>query len=221
MSVEEVIPAAKVLAREGLVDAFGHVSARTGNSFALTPPQPLGSLTARDALVDVSLDAAELPAGAPKETWIHLEIYRRRPDVGGICRAQPRAVNAAAGAGVAIRALHGQGAFAGATVALHDDATLVRSRELGAAVAASLGEGDAIVLRGNGAVTVGSTPGIAAARRVVLEASAAVNLAAAAAGSVHALSDTEVAAWRSVAPEILGRLWTYLGSRTHEEDDSR
>jgi HCOMODA/2-hydroxy-3-carboxy-muconic semialdehyde decarboxylase len=221
MSTDEVIPAAHVLAREGLVDAFGHVSARTGNAFALTPPQPLGSLVAEAALVDVPLDAAELPAGAPREAWIHLEIYRRRPDVGGICRAQPEAVNAAAGAGVAIRALHGQGAFAGATVPLHDDATLVRHRELGAAVAAALGEGDAVVLRGNGAVTVGSTPGIAAARMVVLAASARVNLAAAASGSSRALSDTEVAAWRSVAPEVLGRLWMYLRSRTHEEEDSR
>ncbi|MDP9258753.1 MAG: class II aldolase/adducin family protein [Actinomycetota bacterium] len=221
MSADEVIPAAQMLAREGLVDAFGHVSARTGTALALTPPQPLGWLRAGDALVDVPLDAAELPSGAPKEAWIHLEIYRRRPEVGGICRAQPRAVNAAAGAGVAIRALHGQGAFVGATVPLHDDATLVRNRELGAAVAATLGDGDAIVLRGNGAVTVGSTPGIAAARMLVLEASAGVNLAAAAAGSAHALSDAEVAAWRSVDPEILGRLWTYLRSRTREEDDAR
>jgi HCOMODA/2-hydroxy-3-carboxy-muconic semialdehyde decarboxylase len=221
MSADEVIPAARVLAREGLVDAFGHVSARTGDAFALTPRVPLGSLTARDALVDIPLGAGELPAGAPKEAWIHHEIYRRRPDVGAVCRAQPEAVNAAAGAGVAIRVLHGQGAFVGADVAVHDDATLVRSRELGAAVAAALGDGDAVVLRGNGAVTVGSTPGIAVARMVVLAASARINLAAAAAGSARTLSASEVAAWRGVAPEILGRLWTHLRSRTHEEDDSR
>jgi ribulose-5-phosphate 4-epimerase/fuculose-1-phosphate aldolase len=221
MSADGVIRAAQVLAREGLVDAFGHVSARTGDTFALTPAQPLGRLAAQDALIDISLDAGELPASAPREAWIHLEIYRRRPDVGAVCRAQPEAVSAAAGAGVEICALHGQGAFVGATVPLHDDATLVRSRELGAAVAAALGGGDAVVLRGNGAVTVGSTPGLAAARMAVLEASARINLAAAAAGSAQPLSAAEVAAWRSVAPEILGRLWTYLCSRTHEEDDSR
>jgi HCOMODA/2-hydroxy-3-carboxy-muconic semialdehyde decarboxylase len=221
MRADEVIPAAHVLAREGLVDAFGHVSARTGDSFVLTPPQPLASLTAEDALVEIPLDAAELPAGAPKEAWIHLEIYRRRPEVGGICRAQPQAVNAAAGAGLSLRALHGHGAFAGATVPVHDDATLVRTRELAAAAASTLGEGDAMVLRGNGAVSVGSGPGMATALMVVLEASARVNLAAAAAGSARALSDAEVAAWRSVAPEILDRLWTYLRPRAHEEDDRR
>jgi len=199
-----------VLAREGLVDAFGHVSARTEGAFALTPPVPLGTLTAADELVDVPLDAADLPAGAPKEAWIHLEIYRRRPDVGGVCRAQPASVNEAAGARLTIRALHGQGAFVGATVPLHDDAKLVRTRELGAAVATALGDGDAVVLRGNGAVTVGRTPGIAAALMVVLEASARANLAAAAAGDAASLSDDEVAAWRGVAPELLDRLWSHL-----------
>ncbi len=213
MSADEVIPAAHALAREGLVDAFGHVSARSGDVFALTPPRPLESLTPSDDLVEVPLNADDLPDGAPKEAWIHLEIYRRRAEVGGICRAQPLAVNAAAGAGVAIRALHGQGAFVGAQVPVHDDATLVRSRELGAAVAERLGHGDAVVLRGNGAVTVGPTPGIAAARMVVLEASAKVNLAAAAAGTTRPLSDAEVGAWRAVAPEILGRLWSHLRSR--------
>ena len=195
--------------------------ARTDDSFALTPPVPLGSLTARDALVAVPLGIAELPEGAPKEAWIHLEIYRRRPDVGAVCRAQPEAVNAAAGAGVAILALHGQGAFVGAEVAVHDDATLVRSRELGAAVASALGDGDAVVLRGNGAVTVGPTPGIAAARMVVLAASARMNLAAAATGGARRLSPSEVAAWRSVAPEILGRLWMHLRSQRHADEDSR
>jgi ribulose-5-phosphate 4-epimerase/fuculose-1-phosphate aldolase len=213
MSLDEVIAAARVLAREGLVDAFGHVSVRNGDGFAMTPPAPLGTLTPADGLVDVALDASELPAGAPKEAWIHLEIYRRRPEVGGICRAQPQAVNAAAAAGLTLRALHGQGAFVGASVPVHDDATLVRDRELGARVAATLADGDAIVLRGNGAVTVGSGPGIAAALMHVLEASAGMNLAAASAGNMRPLSEAEYEAWRAAAPELLGRLWDYLRAR--------
>jgi len=213
VSVEEVIPAATALARKGLVDAFGHVSARVGDDVTLTPARPLGSLLAGDELVELPLDASELPDGAPKEAWIHLEIYKRRADVGGICRGQPEAVNQAAGARVPIRALHGQGAFVGAQVPVHDDARLVRDRELGAAVAERLGDGEAIVLRGNGAVTVGSTPGIAAARMVALEASAKANLAAASAGSAQPLSDEELGAWRAAAPELLGRLWAYLRSQ--------
>jgi ribulose-5-phosphate 4-epimerase/fuculose-1-phosphate aldolase len=199
LSAEEVIPAAHALARHGLVDAFGHVSARVGDAFAMTPPVPLDSV---EELIDVPLDAGELPPGAPKEAWIHAEIYRRRPDVGGICRAQPASVNATG----TIVARHGQGAWVGATVPVHDDATLVRTRELGARVASTLGDGDAVVLRGNGAVTVASTPGIAMALMYVLEASARINLGVAAAP----LSDAEVASWREAGPELLARLWKHL-----------
>lgn len=199
MSADEVILAARALARHGLVDAFGHVSARAGDAFAMTPPAPLGTV---DRLLDVPLQADELPAGAPKEAWIHAEIYRLRPDVGAICRAQPGSVNAAG----PIRARHGQGAWLGATVPVHDDARLVRSRELGTTVARALGDGDAIVLRGNGAVTVAPTPGVAMALMYVLEASARIN----AAGSARPLSDAELASWRAAAPELLQRLWEHL-----------
>jgi len=210
--VGEVAAASRVLAAHGLVDAFGHVSARLDvGGLAITPPVPLGGVRDADALVTVgAVDGDALPDGAPKEAWIHLAIYTRRPDVGGICRAQPPAVAATAAAGLEILALHGQGAFVGSPVAVHDHAALIRERAAGVAVADALGDGDAVVLRGNGAVTVGRTPGEAAARMVVLEASARLNLAAAAAGTRVALRSDEHAAWRAVAPEILGRLWAHL-----------
>jgi HCOMODA/2-hydroxy-3-carboxy-muconic semialdehyde decarboxylase len=208
--VDEVLAAARTLAAHGLVDAFGHVSARTATGFALTPPEALGTLAPDTALIDVSLQAPALPARAPKEAWIHRAIYARRPEVGAICRAQPRAVNDAAGAGLVLRALHGQGAFVGAQVPVHDDATLVRDAGRGEAVAAALGDGPAVVLRGNGAVTVAASPGLAVALMHVLETSARVNLAAASARRSRPLSAGECAAWQSVAPEILARLWTHL-----------
>jgi ribulose-5-phosphate 4-epimerase/fuculose-1-phosphate aldolase len=210
--VGEVAAAARVVAAHGLVDAFGHVSARLDvGGLAITPPVPLGGAGEGDAIVTVDAgEAGDLPAGAPKEAWIHLAIYARRPDVRGICRAQPPAVAATAAAGLEILALHGQGAFLGSPVAVHDHAALIRDRASGVAVAEALGDGDAVVLRGNGAVTVGRSPGEAAARMVVLEASARLNLAAAAAGGRVALRPDELAAWRAVAPEILGRLWAHL-----------
>jgi HCOMODA/2-hydroxy-3-carboxy-muconic semialdehyde decarboxylase len=201
VSADEVIPAARALAKHGLVDAFGHVSARVGDAFAMTVPASLATV---DRLIDVSLNGDDLPEAAPKEAWIHAEIYRRRPDVGGICRAQPTAVNATG----SIRARHGQGAFLGASVPIHDDARLVRTRELGNSVAATLGDGEAVVLRGNGAVTVATRPGIAMALMYVLEASARINLA----GSARPLTDAEVESWRAAAPELLERLWAHLSA---------
>jgi ribulose-5-phosphate 4-epimerase/fuculose-1-phosphate aldolase len=212
---DEVVTAARVLAAQGLVDAFGHVSAREPAgagpaTMAITPARPLGTLADDEPLLDVALDGAELAPGVPLEAWMHLGIYRVRADVGAICRAQPHWVAVAAAAGLGLKPLHGQALLVGAVVPVHDDAVLVRERARGEAVAASLGGADAVVLRGNGAVTVGRTPGEAAARMVVLEASAAINVRAAAAGARIPLRAEDQAAWRAAAPELLARLWDHL-----------
>ncbi len=209
---EEVTAAAWVLAAAGLVTAFGHVSYREGDNFYITPPKPLGSLQPDDALSRVSLEAEELPAGVPGEAWVHWAIYRRRPDVAGICRAQPPATTALASADVPIRALHGQAAFLGREVPVFDEARLVRDRETGEQLVRSLSEAGALVMRGNGAVAVGANVGLAAARMWVLESSAEINQRAAAAGTPRPISEDEFAYWESVSEEILDRIWTYLKS---------
>jgi HCOMODA/2-hydroxy-3-carboxy-muconic semialdehyde decarboxylase len=209
---DEVAAAAAVLAAHGLVDAFGHVSARDGDEIVMTPPRPLGEIRAGDALARMPLDGDDLPDRVPKEGWIHRCVYARRPDVGGICRAQPPSVLACGVAGVPIRALHGQGAFLGALAPVYDDARLVRDRARGEALAEALGDGFGLVMRGNGAVTVGASLGLATARMYVLEASAKLNLAAAGAGTPVPLDEDELASWSAVADEILGRLWAHLRS---------
>lgn len=207
----EVLLAARVLAREGLVDAFGHLSVRRSVDRAeLTPPRPLGSLRDDEALVELPLDADALPPGVPKEAWIHWAVYRRRPEVGAVCRAQPPSPIALAAAGLPLRALHGQGGLLGAQVPVFDDARLVRERARGDALADALGDAPAVVMRGNGAIAVGRDVGQAVARMWLLERSAAVNLAAAAAGTPRPLSPEELTAWEAAGDELLGRLWDYL-----------
>lgn len=215
---EDLLDAALVLAAEGLVDAFGHVSARTPeNTILITPPRPLGTLGAATELLEFRLGADDLPAGVPREAWIHWAIYRRRKDVAAICRAQPPSVAGAVGGGLTIRALHGQGVFVGAEVARHEDARLVRDRRGAEALAESLGDGWAVVMKGNGAVTVGANAGAAAARMYVLEASARMNATAAASGTRMPLTEAEVAAWQGVSPEILGRLWNHLRTESRQQ----
>jgi ribulose-5-phosphate 4-epimerase/fuculose-1-phosphate aldolase len=158
--------------------------------------------------LDVGADA--LPAGVPREAWIHLAIARVRPDIGAICRAQPTVATALASAGVPIVPLHGQGSYVGALVPVFDDAILVRDESRAVDLAQQLGDSPAMILRGNGAVTVGDTIGQAVARMWVLEASAQMNSVAAAAGRPAALSAQEQAVWQATATEILGRIWEYL-----------
>ncbi len=78
-----VATAAHVVARLGLVTAFGHVSARDGDRMVITPAADLAGVAAAD-VVAVPLDADALPPAAPPESWLHLAVYRRRADVGAM-----------------------------------------------------------------------------------------------------------------------------------------
>lgn len=209
--VDELVAAGHALSRAGLVTAFGHVSCRVADDrLLITPPMPLGRLRRESEWTELDHDADTLPTGVPREAWIHLAIARRRSDVGAICRAQPPTATALASAGVPIVPLHGQGAFVGPQVPLFDDPVLIRDRARAEVLADRLDQAPALLLRGNGAVTVGADVGEAVARMWVLEASAQMNSVAAVAGTPRALSDDEQAAWRDVAPEILGRIWRDL-----------
>jgi HCOMODA/2-hydroxy-3-carboxy-muconic semialdehyde decarboxylase len=240
----EIAEAANVLARLGLVTAYGHVSARAGAAMLITPAADLAGVTGSSVL-EVPLGVADgdaLPAGVPAEAWAHLALYQARPDAAAIARAQPASAFAAAAAAGTVRAataagaagaagsgglegvigsrallglvpLHGQAAWLGESIPVHDGATLLRSPEQARSAARSLPAGEALLLRGNGALTLGATPGIAVARMWLLSAACDVYLAASAAAGpdgVIALSGDEIASWRAVRDELLPRLWQHL-----------
>jgi HCOMODA/2-hydroxy-3-carboxy-muconic semialdehyde decarboxylase len=223
----EIAEAANVLSRLGLVTAYGHVSARAGDSMLITPAADLAGVGASDILEVPLGSLASWPAGVPAEAWVHLAVYQARPDAAAIARAQPLSAYAAAATTTSLVPLHGQAAWLGESVPVHDSAVLLRSPELAERAARSLPAGEALLLRGNGALTVGATPGIAAARMWLLAAACDVYLAARGAlgfretigtafgtqFSVTALSPDEIAAWRAVQDELLPRLWQHLRRR--------
>jgi HCOMODA/2-hydroxy-3-carboxy-muconic semialdehyde decarboxylase len=210
----EIAEAANVLAGLGLVTAFGHVSARSGESMLITPAADLACVTAAGVIeVPLAAPAGTLPAGAPAEAWAHLALYRARPDAAAIARAQPASAFAAAATVTALVPLHGQAAWLGESVPVHDDAALLRSPDRAERAASCLPAGEALLLRGNGALTLGATPGLAVARMWLLAAACEVYLAARAAGPVTPLSAAEIASWRAVGGELLPRLWQHLRRR--------
>jgi len=212
----EVARAARVLSALGLVTAYGHVSARAGTAMLITPAADLATVGGA-AVIEVPLTATALPPGAPAEAWAHLAVYRARGDAGAIARAQPPGAFAAAAVTSALPVLHGQAAWLGASVPVHDSALLLRSADLAGQASSSLREGEALLLRGNGALTVGVTPGIAVARMWLLSAACDAFLAARPAGPVQPLSAAEIASWRAVQNELLPRLWEHLSRRTGED----
>jgi HCOMODA/2-hydroxy-3-carboxy-muconic semialdehyde decarboxylase len=227
---DEVARAANVLARLGLVTAYGHVSARAGEFMLITPAADLAGVAA-SGVIEVplaagalpagtlpagTLPAGTLPAGAPAEAWAHLALYRARPDAAAIARAQPPGAFAVAAAVTRMVPLHGQAAWLGEAVPVYDDAALLRSPDQAERAARCLPAGEALLLRGNGAVTLGATPGLAVARMWLLDAACDVYLAALAASGpnpVTPLSADEIASWRAVSGELLPRLWQHLRNR--------
>lgn len=212
----DLAKAGGALATAQLVDAFGHVSVRLNNSdLLITPPRPLGQLGEDARCTQISVLTAEIPTGIPGEAWIHIALMRARPDVGAICRAQPRAATAVTAAGLPILPLHGQGALLGDEVKVFPSSRLIRDRSLGEQLAEHIGDASACVLTGNGAVTVGDTVAHAVARMWILEASAQLNALAASAGSPVPLPPEERAAWAATGGELLDRIWNHLTTPTH------
>ena len=220
----EVAEAARVLARLGLVTAFGHVSARAVDSMLITPAADLAGVTA-GSVIEVPLAARDgaLPAGAPAEAWAHLALYRARPDAAAIARAQPAAAFAVSAVATVMVPVYGQAAWLGESVPVYDDAALLRSADRAERAASCLPAGEALLLRGNGALTLGAAPGLAVARMWLLAAACDVYLAAlsasrsasgsaSGAGPVTTLSGGEIASWRAVGGELLPRLWEHLRS---------
>ena len=210
-----------MLARLGLVTAYGHVSARAGASMLITPAADLAFVTG-SGVMEVPLMATALPREAPAEGWAHLALYHARPDAAAIARAQPVSAFAAAATVSVMVPLHGQAAWLGESVPVYDDAALLRSPQQAERAASSLPAGEALLLRGNGALTLGAAPGLAVARMWLLAAACDVYLtalAASAANPVTPLSAGEVASWRAVGDELLPRLWQHLRRRAGVRPD--
>ncbi len=167
----ELAATARILARAGLVHAFGHVSARTDGGCAITPTYPpLIGLAAADVIeldgsgAVVRGDRERLPLEAP----MHISIYRRRRDVGAIARIHGGALAAWAARLGPPPLLHGFGGIV-EPLAFWADPDLITDAVAGDALAATLGDARAVVLRGNGGLAVAGALGEAAARAWCLE----------------------------------------------------
>jgi ribulose-5-phosphate 4-epimerase/fuculose-1-phosphate aldolase len=170
----ELAESARLISRAGLVEAFGHLSARLGGGgFLITPTDPLLHARPERMIEADDLGAAPADAGLPKEAPLHAAIYAARSDVGAICRTHSPAV-VAWGARAAIPPLlHGLGGLSG-TVSLHREAQLVTTARAARAAAADLGDCDCMILYANGAVCTAAQLSGAVVRAWFLEERARV-----------------------------------------------
>ncbi|NYT38660.1 class II aldolase/adducin family protein [Allopusillimonas soli] len=204
--------AARALARAGLVHAYGHCSTRLDEThFLVCAPMPMGMILSESgAVVRVH---GPLPDGVLGEVRIHQQIYRNRPDVGGVVRSMPRDAMALSAAGRTPAARHGMGCYFSPGVPLWDDVQLVRSEDQAEGVAAALGSGPAVVMRGNGVVTAAATLEKAVVLTWYLEDAARIELQLRSAGLAgeDGIVDPRAARLRATeAGRIFERMWDFL-----------
>lgn len=208
---EQVRFAARALASAGLVHAFGHCSARLDESrFLVCASLPMGRIANEPGTV-VTLDGP-LPEGVLGEVRIHREIYRRRPEVGGVCRIMPPAIMALSVAGLVPVPRHGIGAYFD-RVPLWTDPRLLRDDAAAAGLAVMLDGAPALVMRGNGAVVVGESLPQAVALAWFLEDAARVERDLRAMGidpETARLSAVETQARQIWSGGVVERLWYHL-----------
>ena len=165
-----VATACRILAQQGLAaDVLGHVSVRLDADRILLRcrgPEDRGLLfTVADDVRVVDLDGrGDLDGGyaVPNEFHIHTELFRARPDVQAVVHAHPRDVMIADLAGIQLRQVFGAynipaSRLANQGVPVYPRSVLVRTPELGRAVAAAIGDSGACILRGHGVVTTGES----------------------------------------------------------------
>jgi ribulose-5-phosphate 4-epimerase/fuculose-1-phosphate aldolase len=203
--LDDLATANRILAHYGVLDGFGHVSARhpeRPDRFLLSRSLAPELVTAADIMTyDLDSNAVDGDSRRPYlERFIHGEIYRTRADVQAVVHSHSPSVIPFAASTVKLRPIYHMGSFLTGGARVFDirkgfgcTDMLVRDRSQGAALAAELA-GDAVVLmRGHGFVAVAESVPIAVYRAFYTEQNAAIQQKAIALGGEVSYLDPEEA----------------------------
>lgn len=153
---EKMVLACKVLQKQGLLDGYGHLSARLpGDRILSTPHMPPGKVALRDLIV-IDAQGKKLEGqGEPNgETPMHTAIYKARGDVQCVLHYHADELVAVAAAGQGIKVIANCGVHFYRGTPIYDSPLLIRTQQLGDSVAATLGDRNAVLLRGHGGTVV-------------------------------------------------------------------
>jgi ribulose-5-phosphate 4-epimerase/fuculose-1-phosphate aldolase len=182
--IADLVAANRILAHHGVLDGYGHVSTRHNRD----PHRYLLSRSLAPALVTAAdimeYDLESIPVNAQDlllylERFIHGEIYKARPDVQAVVHNHSPSVIPFGVTTVPLRPLYHMSAFIGEGAPVFEirdvggmTDMLIRTPELGRALAQTLGTRAAALMRGHGAVVVGASLPAVVARSIYLEMNA-------------------------------------------------
>jgi HCOMODA/2-hydroxy-3-carboxy-muconic semialdehyde decarboxylase len=221
--IEDLVFANRILCLYGVVDAYGHVSARHDkrpDRFLLARNMAPGSVTAAD-IVTFDLDGNPVDAAGRSvylERFIHAEMYRARPDVNAVVHSHsPGVIPFGIVQGVPLRPVWHVSGFIGEAAPVFEirdvagDASnlLISDGRLGAALARSIGDGCVVLMRGHGATVVGPNLPLAVFRAIYTEINARLQKEALGLGTVTYLTPGEARATADMMAGNYGRAWDF------------
>jgi ribulose-5-phosphate 4-epimerase/fuculose-1-phosphate aldolase len=224
-AAKDLVIANRILAHEGLVDAFGEVSVRHPSAkerFLLACGRSPGAVIPGD-VVEFGLDGT--PAGIdnhrelPGERFIHAAIYAARPDIKAVLHASPEDILPFSITRTPLRPVIGSVGDMGLTVPVWDiadrfgDATnlQVSTLEQGRDLARCLGQNRVVLLRGEGFVVTGRTLNDLVRLAAYIPRNGRTIVSATPFGSMVGISAGESAARLAIDPEsnAMRRGWEY------------
>ena len=220
MMFEDLVAANHVLARHGVLDAYGHVSMRSPErpdryflSRSLAP-----ELVSAADIVEYDLDSKAVKADAPRpylERFIHGAVYRARPEVKAVVHSHSPSVVPFAASSVRLQPIYHMAGFLGRGAPVFDirdrfgdTDMLVKNAEQGAALAQILGGGRVALMRGHGFVAAAESIAQAVYFAIYTEMNARLQgEAIALGGSVKYLSEAEARLIEETQRGTIERPW--------------
>ena len=217
--IEDLVAANRILADQGVLDAYGHVSIRhPGNpdryviSRAMSPAN-----VSADDIMEFDLDSNPVDQRGRSmflERFIHGEIYKARPDVNAVIHSHSPGVIPFGVTNVPMRPVFHTAAFLAVGVPVFEirDAggmtnMLVRNGALAKALATTLGDKPVALMRGHGNVVVGPNVKRATIRAAYTEVNARLQTIALGLGGPINYVSAEEGALRDKNPGEEGRAW--------------
>jgi HCOMODA/2-hydroxy-3-carboxy-muconic semialdehyde decarboxylase len=223
----ELAIANRIVANEGVLDAFGHVSMRhpgDPDRYVLSRSRA-PELVEADDFIEYDLDSRpveEPGASQYSERVIHGEIYKARPDVMAVCHHHAAAFMPLVVTGTDYVPVFHLGAVGGIRPPYwdqHDEFgdtnLLVVKPEEGASLARALGRHDMVLMRRHGVTVVGTSVRDCVFRCIFSARNAEYQARAMALGTVASLSpgEAKLCAGISTGTTGLARSWEYWSMR--------
>lgn len=220
-----------ILAREGIVDAFGHISMRNPanpDSFLISRSLSPALVTADDIM---EFDLTGTVCGDDRrssylERFIHAAIYSVRPDVHSVVHHHSHGVIPFGITDAVLRPIIHNAAAIGGVIPVWDirdrfgdTNMLVTNLDQANDLAAALGDNTVALMRGHGAVVVGETVPAAVLTTLYLQVNADLLLKSSSLGPVTFLSAGEVELAREVllGPIPAERAWDHYLRRAEPD----